>query len=203
MKTTKRLLYVRADNSVGFSKLSLREFDAITGNGGIFAPDEVNWEIAKQIRGVPADQLEAKLAIATRWVKAVAFGGLTEAEGLQLIHDNASPINEIRTVIVEAVEIERHDRYFRNALECDMAGAVSCNMARARAWHMDQIRRIRDQELARLDKEIIKLIGKGLPITEIESQKQVLRDIPQTFLLDAYKTPAQLKASWPPGLPLL
>ena len=203
MNTTKRVLYVRADNSFGFSKLNLNTFDAITGKGGLKLPSEIDWEIAKQVRGVPPDQLERKLDIATRWANALAFGGLTEAAALQLIHDKADPLNEVRTAFVEAAALASQDSYFRAALECDVVGTVSCNMVKARVVHMNQIRRVRNLELAKHDWPYVKALEKQdtVEMTRIAGLKQVLRDIPQTFDLLPFTTPQTLKAAWPSGLP--
>lgn len=79
---------------------------------------------------------------------------------------------------------------------------IRVNMAKARAIHMDVIREARDSELAALDVPYIRAIEAGdiEAQTTIAKQKQLLRDLPQTFDLTA-GTPNQLKRLWPLELP--
>lgn len=72
-------------------------------------------------------------------------------------------------------------------------GGVEVDMPQARALHMDDIRKGRDAKLRELDVE--QLRGNS-----VEAQKQALRDLPQTFDLNAAQTPEQLKALWPDEL---
>lgn len=94
------------------------------------------------------------------------------------------------------------DRTFRDAWS-SLNGTIQVNMPKARLIHMDLIRRVRDTELAKLDVPYMKALeaGDAAEQTSIAAQKQVLRDIPQTFNLSAYTTPEGLKASWPAELP--
>lgn len=79
---------------------------------------------------------------------------------------------------------------------------VRVNMAKARAIHLAEIRRVRDAELAALDIPFMRAIEAGDRDAQamIAQQKQTLRDIPQTFDLTTVRTPEQLKALWPDGL---
>jgi hypothetical protein len=81
------------------------------------------------------------------------------------------------------------DRYFREAW---VSGdkPIDIDMNKARNIHMDRIRRARDEKLKALDVETLK----G---NDVHAQKQVLRDIPQTFDLTIATTPEELKALWP------
>lgn len=94
------------------------------------------------------------------------------------------------------------DRTFRNALVF-IDGRFGHDLEKARAIHMDRIRWIRNAELARLDIDTIQAVGRG--DTErrdaVEAQKQILRDIPQTFDLTRHATVEDLKTAWPDGLP--
>lgn len=94
------------------------------------------------------------------------------------------------------------DRTFRDAWRC-AAGTVGVDLARARGIHMDNIRRARDEELARLDAPYLEAVEKRNTARrgEVARRKQALRDIPQTFDLAPAATPEELKALWPPGLP--
>ena len=75
---------------------------------------------------------------------------------------------------------------------------VSVNMTRARAIHMDKIRLVRNKQLASLDVPFMRAVetGDASELARIASEKQVLRDIPQTLDLTT-DTPEELKAIWP------
>ena len=91
------------------------------------------------------------------------------------------------------------DRTFRAALMPDL----STDMPKARAIHMDRIRAVRNAELGKLDVPQMTANSKGDLVTAsaIETQKQKLRDLPQTFDLTNATTPQALKILWPPELP--
>lgn len=73
---------------------------------------------------------------------------------------------------------------------------IKINMDKARNIHMRRIRDARDKELARLDIEQLK----G---NDVAAQKQILRDLPDTFDLTVAMTPDELKVLWPECLPSL
>jgi len=78
---------------------------------------------------------------------------------------------------------------------------IVINMPKARGIQMDKIRAVRNEELAKKDIEFMK----ALEVDDgshkaIATEKQVLRDIPQTFDLTT-DTPEELKQKWPEGLP--
>ena len=79
---------------------------------------------------------------------------------------------------------------------------VSVNMDKARVIHMDKIRIVRNAELAAKDILFMRAVEVGDTDAQstIATQKQVLRDIPQTFDLTT-RTPGQLKQKWPEELP--
>ena len=82
--------------------------------------------------------------------------------------------------------------------------AVAVNMTKARALHMDVIRKARDIELAKLDVPWMQAVEAGNTSDQatIATQKQTLRDIPATFdITTGVTTPDQLKAAWPSELP--
>ena len=80
---------------------------------------------------------------------------------------------------------------------------VNVNMTRARAIHLAEIRRVRNEELAKKDIPWMKAVEAGDTSAQstIATEKQVLRDIPATFSLDSYADPTALKAAWPTELP--
>ena len=93
------------------------------------------------------------------------------------------------------------DRTFRNAWECP-DGVIHVDMSKARDIHMDRIRMVRNVELAALDVAFMLAVEAGDTDAQskIGAEKQLLRDIPQTFDLTA-RTPQQLKSKWPSELP--
>jgi len=77
---------------------------------------------------------------------------------------------------------------------------VIINMAKARGIQMDKIREVRNVELVKKDIEFMKALeADDGSHPAIAAEKQVLRDIPQTFDLTT-ETPEQLKELWPEGL---
>ena len=90
------------------------------------------------------------------------------------------------------------------AWEMDSDGTPKVNMTKARAVQMDRIRVMRDKELEKKDLELLKAMESGDSSAEatIKTDRQTLRDIPQTFdITTGVDTPEQLKAKWPDGLP--
>ena len=82
------------------------------------------------------------------------------------------------------------------------ADKVVVNLPKARVVHMARIRKVRDAELARLDVPFMQALEAGNTAEQqrVAAQKQVLRDIPQTFDLTTAATPKELKSRWPPEL---
>ena len=78
---------------------------------------------------------------------------------------------------------------------------IVVNMSKARGIHMDKIREVRNKELVKKDIEFMKALEADDDSHKaIAVEKQVLRDIPQTFDLTT-DTSEQLKELWPEGLP--
>ena len=81
---------------------------------------------------------------------------------------------------------------------------INVNMAKARVIHMDKIRVIRNRERASKDISFMRAVEDGNTDAQatIKTEKQNLRDIPQTFdITTGVDTPEKLKAKWPDGLP--
>ena len=82
----------------------------------------------------------------------------------------------------------------------DTDGTPRVNMARARGVHMDRIRVARDAQLVKLDLLSLRAIEAGDRSAQsaIATEKQTLRDIPQTFdLKTSPDTPKALTRMWP------
>jgi len=81
---------------------------------------------------------------------------------------------------------------------------INVNMAKARTIHMNNIRVVRNRELAAKDITFMRAVEDADLDAQatIKTEKQNLRDIPQTFdITTGVDTPEQLKAKWPAGLP--
>ena len=92
-------------------------------------------------------------------------------------------------------------REYRNALVLS-GTAVVTDMAKARAIHLDRIRKVRDKKLQELDVQSIRAIeDKDVPTeNRIKAEKQVLRDLPATFDLTPATNTDELRGLWPTEL---
>jgi hypothetical protein len=93
--------------------------------------------------------------------------------------------------------------YLRNSWTFDGSNVVH-DMDKARAIHLAEIRRVRDEELVKLDIPWMKAVEDGDTDAQatIKANKQTLRDIPATFdITTGVDTPEKLKAKWPTELP--
>ena len=81
---------------------------------------------------------------------------------------------------------------------------VNVNMTKARAIHLAEIRRVRNEELAKEDITFMREVEDADTDAQatIKTKKQTLRDLPATFdITTDVDTPEQLKAKWPSELP--
>ena len=81
---------------------------------------------------------------------------------------------------------------------------INVDMSKARAIHLVEIRRVRNEELVKLDVPWMQAVEAGNTSSQatIATQKQTLRDLPATFSLDSYADPVALKTAWPSELPI-
>jgi len=82
---------------------------------------------------------------------------------------------------------------------------INVNMTKARAIHLEEIRKVRNAELAKEDITFMRAVEAGDTDaqTTIATKKQVLRDLPATFdITTDVDTPEKLKAKWPSELPV-
>ncbi len=70
-------------------------------------------------------------------------------------------------------------REFRDAWSVDTKQKIVIDKVKAKDIHLARIRHIRNLELDKLDKELIRYISSPDKLIEIEERKQLLRDIPQ------------------------
>ena len=81
---------------------------------------------------------------------------------------------------------------------------INVNMSKARAIHLEEIRKVRNAELVKEDVTFMRAVEAGDTDTQatIATKKQVLRDLPATFdITTDVDTPDKLKAKWPTELP--
>jgi hypothetical protein len=130
--------------------------------------------------------------------------GLTDDEFLERAIQRNIEVGFIASdAPVYTVEQSTLPTEFAEAWEWD-GSAVSVNMTKARSAHMDDIRRVRDEELVKLDVPFIRAVEAGDTDAQatIGTEKQVLRDLPATFdITTDAGTPELLKAKWPTELP--
>ena len=129
----------------------------------------------------------------------------SDDELLQAVIDKDVPAG-VTTHIVDAddpaVKAQLEDRTFRGAFEWN--NGIKVNMPKARTIHMEKIRKVRNEELAKLDIPYMRAVEDGDTTAQstIKEKKQVLRDIPANFKLSSYKTPEKLAAAFPSELPV-
>jgi hypothetical protein len=81
---------------------------------------------------------------------------------------------------------------------------INVNMTKARAIHLAEIRRVRNEELVKEDVTFMRAIEAEDTDAQatIKTKKQALRDLPATFdITTDAGTPELLKAKWPSELP--
>ena len=81
---------------------------------------------------------------------------------------------------------------------------VNVNMTKARAIYLAEIRRVRNEELAKEDINLMIANESGTSSEQDagKAKKQTLRDLPATFdITTDVDTPEKLKAKWPAALP--
>ena len=81
---------------------------------------------------------------------------------------------------------------------------INVNMTKARAIHLEEIRRVRNAELVKEDVTFMRAVEAEDTDAQatIKTKKQTLRDIPATFDIPTdVDTPEKLKAKWPTELP--
>ena len=81
---------------------------------------------------------------------------------------------------------------------------INVNMSKARAIHLEEIRKVRNAELVKEDVTFMRAVEAGDTDTQatIATKKQVLRDLPATSdITTDVGTPEKLKAKWPSELP--
>ena len=81
---------------------------------------------------------------------------------------------------------------------------INVNMTKARAIHLEEIRKARNAELVKEDVTFMRAIEDGDTDAQatIKTKKQTLRDLPATFdITTGVDTPEKLKAKWPTELP--
>ncbi len=125
---------------------------------------------------------------------------------------NTHVFHEVEDAVQRTRVLDLAGTYFRygvfdtdaraGAWEMDVDGRPKVNMAKARVVHMDSIRVARNTGLAKLDTDYIRADETNDPAEKarVGTEKQTLRDIPQTFDLTAFTTPNTLKAAWPTEL---
>jgi len=172
------------------------------GEGGVIRESEMEGQIDRLVAAGTSRE------IATAFVESITFGGLSEDEALTRIYEKDKPQSALEVHIIDETQIPA-DHVCES--DCELFNAwewtdkVTVNMPKARGVHMDVIRVVRNAELVKKDLTSLQAIESGNTDaqTAIATEKQTLRDIPQTFdLTTDNNTPEELKARWPSELPV-
>lgn len=210
MKTT---LYRKVDGGVVNAPPSPSWLAIVTGKGLGWSDDVIAFEIAGfQAPGSPESGWAGfSFDVATRFVNAMAHGGLSEDEALILLSDRLMEQGGYtQTAIVDdadlPTELVSESRTFRDAIVWDDAEPTKCrcDMPSARGLHMDKIRAVRNAELVAKDITFMRAVEDGDTDAQatIKTEKQTLRDLPATFdITTGVDTPEKLKDKWPTELP--
>jgi len=157
----------------------------------------------QEVGQVPYETDEARnahiAALDTRDAALIAAG---EPVPERAVFPAAGPHYIVEESALPGGSVSEDNDYFFDCWE--WSDAVVVNMTKARAFHMDVIRKARDIELAKLDVPWMQAVEAGNTSDQatIATQKQTLRDIPATFdITTGVTTPDQLKAAWPSELP--
>ncbi len=88
---------------------------------------------------------------------------------------------------------------FIDAIKLDDHGDAYIDMPTARLIWMDHLRHVRASKFVTLDKDSLRSIENAdeNALTIVKYQKQVLRDLPQTYDLSVANTWQELLAMWP------
>ena len=81
---------------------------------------------------------------------------------------------------------------------------INVDMTKARAIHLAEIRRVRNEDLVKEDVTFMRAVEAEDTDAQatIKTKKQTLRDLPATFdITTDVDTPEKLKAKWPTELP--
>ena len=81
---------------------------------------------------------------------------------------------------------------------------INVDMTKARAIHLAEIRRVRNEALVKEDVTFMRAVEAEDTDAQatIKTKKQTLRDLPATFdITTDVDTPEKLKAKWPTELP--
>lgn len=107
------------------------------------------------------------------------LGPLTQAEYEAHVVERSIPVDAINVRSVEDTDIPA-DREFRNAW-CDVTPetTIDIDLGKAKDQKLAELRKVRDVELDKLDKEFMVALEKGADLTAIKAKKQVLRDFPE------------------------
>jgi hypothetical protein len=138
-------------------------------------------------------------------------GTLTVEQTIEKLHLNPEWIKNgwrvvsFHEILLEAIPQTAKQRYegFREAWTDIGPTGPAVDMPKARGIHMGRIRKAREAEFKKLDEAYLRADEAGDLLTKatITKQKQVLRDLPQTFDLSRATTAAELHALWPDVLP--
>ena len=229
----KAILHKMLDGGVGIYPPNPEVLALMTGSGygwdaGKIAQEKANMMVPVSQIASDAGKVTYTEAMATEWINAIARGGLTEEQAIDLFTRRIRERNGyLDSAVVEEEVLPYHirgnsehghpsigccsdptcnNRYFRDAVVWDDAepSKCRCDMPKARAVHLEEIRKVRNAELVKEDVTFMRAVEAEDTDAQatIKAKKQTLRDIPATFdITTDVDTPEKLKAKWPTELP--
>jgi hypothetical protein len=138
--------------------------------------------VYQQASGIVAIVRPTPAALASNSIESIAQKDVPAGLRYEVIEDDDVP----------------SDRTFRNAWVVE-SGAVSVDMPMAREIHRDHLREMRKPLLEQSDVEFIRAIeARDLDLqAQIAAKKVALRDVTRDPLIEAARTPEELKAAIP------
>ena len=107
---TKRIVHKRPDGGISISCPSQKLLAVMTGAGYGWSQERVDYEVGKFVASGKSD------GIIRPYMVAIASGGKTELEAIELIRAKDDKPDCLGCVVIEDTDLPT-DRYFRNAWE--------------------------------------------------------------------------------------
>ena len=159
-------------------------------------------DVEREIKNRSQGRGERATLLARRWAYALRDGGMSEADAIALIAENAVP-DAVRHVEVTNIVTQENAEY-----RTDPTGKSTLRLSgNTLTWHMPGVRekdrelrrRARVPKLAALDVEFMRALEKNdkTAAAAVATKKQVLRDVTADPAIEAALTPEALMAAWP------
>jgi hypothetical protein len=106
----KVVVHSRSDGGVTVSHFSSSILAVMTGAGYVWSQERIDYEVGKFVAGGKAED------VIRPYVTALANGGVTEAQAIELIRAKDDKADCLSCTVIEDTDVPT-DRYFRDAWE--------------------------------------------------------------------------------------